>query len=258
VAVLDQDNNGVISAGDSTNIPRGGNPPIVPISGAATLNLSLTGANSTAAVTTSNFQSTTSGGTSQSYLLNFRVEPGTKLPVAVELTSGPNVMAPLDLAICGTCGTPFQFQTNINTTLPTTSDTYALKVTYIDGNSETLNATVSGIVSALPTNLLPGVSTSTTTTPTFTWTDPSNASNYTYQFQLFDANGNTIWQIPGNNSNSNGFDSSITSITWGTDPTGGGSTASVGSLTSGSTYQWEIQVQDSNGNTATQAVTFKP
>ena len=258
MAILDQDNNGGVSTGDITDLSKGSNPPSVAISGPATLNLSLTGASSTAAVTTSNFQSTTAGGTSQSYSLNFSVDPGTKLPVAVELTSGPNVLAPLDLAECGNCGTPFQFQAGISTTLPTTSDTYALKVTYSDGNSETLNATVSAVVSAFPTNLLPGVSTSTTTTPTFTWTDPSNASNYTYHFQLSDANGNTIWQIPGDHSNSNGIDSSITSIAWGTDPTGGGSTASVSSLTTGLTYQWQIQVQDSNGNTATQSVSFKP
>ena len=67
---------------------------------------------------------------------------------------------------------------------------------------------------------------------------------------------NTVWQIPGNNSKSNGFSSSIASILWGIDPTGGGSTPSVGSLTTGTNYNWQIQVQDSNGNSTVQQVSY--
>ena len=74
-----------------------------------------------------------------------------------------------------------------------------------------------------------------------------------------DNSGNTIWQIPGSNSNSNGFSSSITSITWGTDPTGDSTnTPSVGSLTTGTTYNWQIQVQDASGNSAQQIEYFIP
>jgi hypothetical protein len=76
---------------------------------------------------------------------------------------------------------------------------------------------------------------------------------------LSDNNGNTIWQRPGNNSNLNGFASTITSIVWGTDPTGDTSnTPSVPSLTTGTTYTWWINVQDSNGNTAQQQVSMTP
>ena len=111
------------------------------------------------------------------------------------------------------------------------------------------------------TNLLPNCNTTCTsvsTTPTFTWTDPANASNYTYQFYLSSNSGGTIWQIPGNNSNSNGFSSSTTSITWGTDPTGGGSTPSIPSLVLGTNYSWQIELQDSNGNQATTQVNYQP
>ena len=112
--------------------------------------------------------------------------------------------------------------------------------------------------SDLATNLSPNGTSSTSTTPTFTWTDPTGASSYTYQFFISDNNGNTLWQIPGQNSSSSGFDSSITSITWGTDPTDASNTPSVGSLTSGTTYSWQIQVQDSAGNQAQTQVNYTP
>jgi hypothetical protein len=74
-----------------------------------------------------------------------------------------------------------------------------------------------------------------------------------------DSNGNPIWQLPGSNAtNSSGFSSAITSITWGTDPTGGGSNPLVGSLTQGTTYLWQITVLDSNGNAAVTQVQYQP
>jgi hypothetical protein len=99
--------------------------------------------------------------------------------------------------------------------------------------------------------------------PNFSWTDASTStgSGFSYSFYLSanSCSGNcTIWQIPGQNSNTNGFASSITSITWGTDPTGGGSTPSVGSLTTGDQYNWSITVQDSNGNQAQTSTSFIP
>jgi hypothetical protein len=115
-----------------------------------------------------------------------------------------------------------------------------------------------------PTALAPNDTSSTSTTPTFTWTDSSSAlgANFSYSFYISQntgCSGNcTIWQIPGNNSKSNGFSSSTTSITWGTDPTGGGSTPSVGSLTTGDVYNWSIQVQDVDGNSAQISVWYQP
>jgi hypothetical protein len=71
-----------------------------------------------------------------------------------------------------------------------------------------------------------------------------------------DNQGQTIWQLPGNNSS--GFSNSITSITWGTDPTGGNSLPTVNQLTSGTTYYWQIQVIDTNGNSTQQRTFYKP
>jgi hypothetical protein len=111
-----------------------------------------------------------------------------------------------------------------------------------------------------------GPSAGTSTTPTFTWTDSSSStgSDFNYSFYLSDnssCSGNcTIWQIPGQNSKSNGFSSSILSITWGIDPTG--DTSNVPSpdvpLTTGDVYNWQIQVQDPNGNQAQTNVWYQP
>jgi hypothetical protein len=128
-----------------------------------------------------------------------------------------------------------------------------------------------------PTSLAPQQNNSTSTTPTFTWTYPANASDFTYQFYIYQSNNcsgscnGNIWQIPGNNSKTNGFTvaedevnpfngtATNGSLPWGDDPTGGGSTP-TGSLdgTGATTYNWSIQVQDLNGNEATTSVWYQP
>jgi len=269
VGFLDQNKNGVIDAGDVSNTQ--GNMTNTVITGNTTgVNLTLPSVNSTATVTTQNYQSSSPGGSSQSYNLSFQVAGAIKLPVAVTLATstnadGANIITPMDIAVCSGgnsgCGQGFQINVSLNSVSPSVGDTYTFNVTYSDGTTGTLTATVTGVLTAFATNLLPNCTiacTSTSTTPTFTWTDPANAGNYTYQFDLNNSNGNTIWQIPGNNSNTNGFSSSTTSITWGTDPTGGGSTPSIPNLVLGTNYQWQIQLSDSNGNQATTQVSYQP
>jgi hypothetical protein len=166
--------------------------------------------------------------------------------------------------------------------VPSVNDTYKFTVTYSDGSVDQGSAgTINGKVTAFgstgavvgandaPTNLLPSGTSSTSTTPNFTWTFPANPSNYTYSFYLSQntgCSGNcTIWQIPGQNSNSNGFTYAQTQtgattgqITWGTDPTGASNPPSVSALTTGATYGWSISVQDANGNQAQASVNYTP
>ncbi len=259
--ILDQNNDGLIDAGDVSNT-RNNNSTTVTISGGLTgQDETLPTADAAATALTQYWKQTTSGGTATGYNVSLNLREANKLPVAVTIAaaSNPDVLTPLDIGVCTNCGTPqFQYSAAIGSTVPKVGDTYTFDVTYSDGTTGTVTGTVTGVLTAanLATNLAPAGTNSTSTTPTFTWTDPANASNYTYQFYLTDNNGNTIWQIPGSDSNSNGFASSITSITWGTDPTGDtGNTPSVGSLTTGQTYNWQVQVQDSNGNQA-QARTY--
>jgi hypothetical protein len=183
------------------------------------------------------------------------------LPVSVQLVSGPNVVTPTDIATCSSnnnCSNGFKISFNTYGTSPSVGDTYTFNVTYSDGTTGTVTTSVSAVLNAFAANLSPTTGTGTSTTPTFNWTDPANASNYLYQFYLNLGSGGTIWQIPGNDSSANGFASTITSIPWNSDPTGGGSTPSVSSLTLGTNYTWQINVVDSNNNQAITQVQYKP
>jgi hypothetical protein len=264
--ILDQNNDGLIDAGDVSNTRNNGNLATITISGNLSgQDLTLPSADSTVAATTQYQKIITSGGTSSSYNVAFDLRGADKLPVAVTLASAsnPNVVIPVDIGVCGSnCGNPeWEYYTGIGSDVPKVGDTYTFDVTYSDATTGTVTGTVTAVLTSsnAPTSLAPSGTSSTSTTPTFTWTDPANAGNYTYQFFIWDNNGNTIWQIPGNNSQSNGFASTITSIVWGTDPTGdSGNTPSVGSLTTGISYTWQIQLQDSNGNQAATQVTYTP
>ncbi len=273
-AILDQNNDGLVDAGDVTN--TGDNSPGMAITAPLTgQNPALTTASSTATVTTRYQQNTNSGGTGSNYTLNFGVREANKLPVAVTLTAGPNMINPIDIASCYGCGnTQFDFYSSINGVVPTVGDTYTFTVTYSDGSQDT-GSTVNGKVTSfgstgaivgasdLATNLSPSATSSTSVTPTFTWTYPAGASsaNYVYSFYISDSNGNTIWQIPSNNSNFNGFAYSqdpTATLVWGTDPISGDNSSPTGNLNTSTQYNWEIQIQDSLGNSAQAGTWYQP
>ena len=272
--IIDQNNDGMIDAGDITNTGNDKNNSVT-ISGPLTgQNLTLPSANSTVAVTTQYYSSTYLGGSGTSYNLNFDVRGANKLPVAVELTSGPNVINPIDIAACASCGNPqFQYYVNVGNAVPNVGDTYVFKVTYLGGSTDTaVTGAVTGwngtsaVVGAsdLATALSPSGS-GGSTTPTFTWTYPASASSYIYSFYICCSSNSDIWDIPGNNSNANGFTSAqipaSPGIVWTSTYLGDSSnTPSVTSLdgSGATTYNWSIQVQDSNGNSAQTNVYYIP
>ena len=264
--ILDNNHDGWIDAGDITNTNSGHDSAYsVNLTGSLTgKNLDLTpfGANSSVALTTQHSKGTSPGGSYENYNLNFDVRAGVKLPVAVQLTAGPNVLLPQDIGLCTQCGnTQYNWSINVNSDRPVvapTPDSYTLHVTYsgTPETSEDVTVTVGAVLDAFATGLAPAGSHPGDTTPTFTWTDPASPSNYTYQFSIYGNNVN--WQVPGNNSNTNGFSSSVTSITWPDDPTDPTNDCVGCTLTSGQQYNWQIQVQDSNGNSTQQQVSFTP
>jgi len=263
-AVLDQNNDGQIDPGDltDTNDKSAGS---VTVSGNETGQTppALPTANTTATVTTQYDSYTYNNGgspsTSISYGINFQVEQTIKLPVAVTLMSGPNVINPVDLGnICNSCGHPqFQYNNVLNNDTPAVNDAYTFQVSYLGSSTpETVTGNVTAVLGAsqLATSLAPSATTSSSNDlPNFTWTYPANAGNYTYQFWL---NGSSLyWSIPGSNSKSNGFNSTDilmpAGIQWPTDPYSGDSGNNrSGTLGSGS-YNWALQTQDANGNQAT-------
>jgi hypothetical protein len=265
--ILDQNNNGVVDAGDVTNINDSGNngTPTVNITGNTSgQDLTVPAVASVANITTQLQEIISPDGTSSSYQIGIDVRGQNKLPVTVTLTSAsnPNVITPLDIGAClSGCGhAQWDYYSAIGNTVPQVGDSYTFTITYSDATTATVTGSVSAVLTAsnLATNLQPNGTDSTSTTPTFTWTDPANAGNYVYQFSLCCDSGGNVWQLPGSNYNANGFPSSITSIVWGTDPTGSGTLPNVGSLTSGTAYIWSIQVQDANNNSAYTQVNYTP
>jgi len=265
VAIIDQNNNGIVDPGDITNINFQGGP--IAITGATSnQNLTLPTGNVNAHVTTQVIQS----GSTISYGLYFQLNFLAKLPVVVTLlnsynTDGANIdNGPLDVASCAVANTNcslgqngFQIYFNLGSTAPTTGDTYLFNVAYNDGTSETLAVQVTNVLTAFATNLAPQTGGSTSTTPTFTWTDAvcGACSTYTYDFYINNSAGTLLWYVPGFG---NGLPPGTTSLTWGADPTNSTNTPSVGSLTLGSAYSWSVIVQDSNYNQATTVVTYQP
>jgi hypothetical protein len=276
--IIDQNNDGISDAGDIQNTDHAGNTVTVITSSTTVENLTLPTGDSIASVTTTNYLSTGSGGSSQNYSLYFLVNSLIKLPVSVTLepsanTDGANnFITPMDIATCGGSNSDcnnsngFQISANLGSTSPTAGDTYTFDVVYSDKSTGTVTATVSAVLTNFATNLLPNCTTTctdTSTTPTFTWTYPSNPTNYTYQFNLYGTNG-TIWQVPGNNSKSNGFPSSQipmpAGLVWDTvgDSADGNSPVSITSLATTTNYSWSITVKDSNDNQATTQVNYQP
>ncbi len=281
-AVIDQSNDGLITPSNpgaitsSINQALGGdiynlNDPttsIVNITASTTKNIDLTAytANSGSTLTTQHLKAVSlSNSTSESYNLHLTVNPLVQLPVTVTLLSGPNVMAPMDFAVCTTCsGSEFNLLLNTNGVRPQVGDTYKIQISYGDSSILPDSATlmVTGVSDSFATASSPS-GTGAGTTPTFSWIDPTNASSFIYQFSLMDSLDNLIWQVPGQQTpTTNGFSSSITSVPWSTtvDPTGANNGASVTSLTTGATYTWSISTIDPNNgnNTATYQVTFQP
>ncbi|MGD0796308.1 MAG: hypothetical protein ABR910_01175 [Acidobacteriaceae bacterium] len=265
VAFIDQNNNGILDPGDLQDIA--GNSyafPILVNGNIANENITLPSSTVTATVSTQHFELVSGQG----YYLQFQINALTKLPVAVTLESssngdGANVIGPMDIASCSAvtsgCGQGFQMEFSLGTTSPTVGDTYFFNVTYSDGTSGTVTPTVTGVLNDFASSLEPITGASTSTTPTFTWTDPADANNYFYQFELSGPTG-TIWQIPGNNSNASGFTSAITSVPWSTttDPTGANNPPTVTSLTANTTYTWYVGAFDNNNNFAITQVSYDP
>ena len=279
--ILDQNNDGQIDTGDVSNVRNAqGGPPSITLSGSGTQNLTLTNAAIVSVLQTRFTKFIGNGFIATDYSFTIGAGAGVKLPIAVELTSvsNPNILVPMDIGnYCQNCGQA-QFQTyqDIHNAVPAAGDTLTYSVKYSDGTTDNgVTATVTGwngggtVVgpSALATSLLPsgttGPSAGTRTQPTFTWTYPSGASTAgdNYWFSLCCNSNNDIWDVPGQNSNSNGFtytQAPSGSLTWNVDPSGTGSSTSVSNLTVGTQYTWTITAIDGNGNQATAGTWYQP
>jgi hypothetical protein len=256
IALLDQNHNGVVDPGDPNNTGENNLFTFTVAGNLTGQNLTLSGANSVAAITTQHYISTSGSSTGEGYQLNYKVNGNLKLPVNVALQFGSSSFVDVGVNSGGD-----RFQYWVPSAQMNVGDSYNVPVVYSDLATETLTPQVTGVLaaSAFAQTLAPTGTGLGNITPTFTWAAPAAppAGGYTYQFWIWGPTGN-IWQVPGNNSNSSGLPSTTTSLVWGVDPTDGTNLPSPSSLTIGSQYTWTISVQDTFGNSGQQQVTYTP
>ena len=273
-AVLDQNKNGLIDATDVSNFVD--NPPAVIINSSQTGLIELSYLYDQPRAQTHFLQSTRLIGatpqTSNSYDLKFVVTPGNKLPVAVQLTAGPNVLTPVDIGnLCPGCGgETFAYEVYLGGATPTLGDMYTFKTTFSDGTVRDEYAQVTGFGGSgqltgsahVATGLAPMGNVPGQIQPQFTWTYPTVTvpGQIAWSFWLCCSGNSAIWSIPSYESDATGFASSEIpgTLTWGVDPTDSTNTPNPSVLTIGTTYYWQIMAQDDLGNTAAAQTQFIP
>jgi hypothetical protein len=245
-AIIDMNNDGEVDAGDMANVSDHSNAATVVVSGNVTnADVTLTNSAATTYVTTNVNRQT---GQPDSYGINLNVGSGSQLPVSMTLLSGPNVAVPYDM-------TADQHNSQFSPVftsggIPSVGDTYQLLVTFSDGTTQTIPASVTAVLtSSFAQNLAinsPG-SSGSATIPQLNWSAPATVPTllpYYYSVNLYANDGTEQWNYSGGN-NSNGIPSSQTNILFNFD-----GSASSATLTSGKTYFWGVQVQDAAGNSA--------
>jgi hypothetical protein len=257
-AIIDQNSGvvgqaGVILSNDISNVNNNqGGPPPLTVSGNTTNNITLTSAVTTLTATTSNNQ--TNGGP-HFYNIGFNVEWGSKRPVAITVASGPNISVPWDVPADPNNGYQAVIQ---NSAVPLVGDTYQFQVTFSDGTTQTIPVSITGVLNSFPTGLaMNSPVAGTTTVPVLNWVTPAAPpSSYTYQVGLFSVSGSTNVQWNDSSNNGNGIPSGTTNVTFNEDSSATANGSSITSLPSGTNYNWFVEVQDSNGNTAQENATY--
>ncbi|OGU08649.1 MAG: hypothetical protein A2075_02685 [Geobacteraceae bacterium GWC2_58_44] len=177
------------------------------------------------------------------YNLQLYAQSMKKQLVKVQIASGPQISGPIDLALDEN-----QFRTWLNVSRPKVGDSYQINLTFSDGSTQTVARSVSAVLDGFATPLAPVGFIAFNPTPNFSWSAPSPApAQYMYSLWLSEANGyGGIWDAWG-------MPSSQTSVPYGTQ-----GDASQQSLTDGITYNWTINVTDSNGNQSQNQASFTP
>ena len=255
-AIIDNNNDGEVNAGDLNNVGSHVNPPTVTVSGTTTgADVTLSSAEAIIGVPTGVQESSSQPNT---YSISVQVDSGTKLPVSMTLFSGPNVAVPYDMNADQHSGsyTPV-FNNSVS---PNVGDTYEFLVTYSDGSSSILSAQVTAVLtSSFARNLtMQTTAPGSPTIPLLTWTAPSPlpaAVPYNYEVGLNNVNPTSqeSWFYSGGNNNSgNGIPSIQTNVLYNTD-----NSASPNSpLIVGGTYSWSVTVQDNNNNSVQFTTTY--
>jgi uncharacterized protein (DUF2141 family) len=245
-AILDQNANGVIDAGDLSNT-GGGDSPMVAVS-ADTSGVSVALSSAKGIAYTGTIHSLNEAGTIHDYAVQTNVTANVRRVVKAAVVAGKNIAVPADLG----GDRELYLWNSLGTTAPLVGDTYTYEVTYDDGSApEILTAPVTAVLSSFARNL-----TATTTSPGspgqpyFTWTAPASPPTpyYGYNVSVW-GNGagwywpRDAWMVP----------STITAVRYNVD-----GFATPATLTTGLSYTWSVTVLDAARNRARQEKIYIP
>jgi hypothetical protein len=269
LGILDQNKDGLIDAGDINNLSDNATPVI--INGDMTGMIELSYLYDRVRILTSFYHNILPNGSPyDAYDLKFTIAPVNKLPVAVQLISGPNVITPVDIGnYCFVCNNA-QFSNTVflGGATPTTADMYTFEITYSDGstmedggqvygwNNKPSVATVNNVPMNLsPVGIVPGL-----VTPNFTWTYASDAADIQWRFMLSCGPDGLVWIVPGSKSSNTWFTPAQIpgSLAWGVDPTDNTNLPNPSPLSIGTSYTWALSGTDSWGNTVVSETSFTP
>jgi uncharacterized protein (DUF2141 family) len=248
-AVLDMNGNGQIDAGDLTNFGPNGPPSLAVNTSISGNNLTLTNPNAKTFVATSHQKS----GSPDTYGVSLSATAGAKRPVSMTLFSGNNVAVPFDMTAERNNSYNPIYNAGIR---PLSTDTYQFLVTFSDGTTQIMSNTGITVLDSFATSLAMNTGAPySRNVPQLTWAAPSSPpAFYNYSVGLNNANGaQENWNYNGGN-NSNGIPSTTTSVVFNLD----NSAFPSSSLTTGTTYNWWVQVRDDNGNQAQITTTYMP
>jgi large repetitive protein len=257
-AIVDNNNNGLFGSGNLSNV--NGNGPSAPLTVSGNItnaNITLSNAAATASVTTSHQKFSPSIGGPDTYSLSLGINWGIKRPVAVTLTTAPNVAVPWDIPVDNnTVRTP----NFINGAIPALGDAYSFQVTYSDLSTATVTGTLTAVLNSFAQNLaMNSPIAGSLTIPELNWSAPASPPTpfYSYSVGLYSTSNTTSenWNYSGpQHNNGAGIPSTTTSLAFDLD----GSANPNSSLTTGITYNWWVTVQDANGDSAQFTTPYAP
>jgi uncharacterized protein (DUF2141 family) len=228
-AIIDNNNDGVIDAGDYT-YGLSGQAPTFAVNGATSQNVTMSSASAIPLVSTDYWYSTGSG--SYGVDLGVGTGNGSLSVVNVKLISGPNVAVPFDMGIDPTFNNN-SINVNLNGGTPVIGDTYGFLVTFSDGSTSIVTGSVNGVLTFdnLAQNLL-FTATPSASQPTFSWSAPAVApAQLPFMYSLLGLDLNNSIDVL----------SSVTSV----------NLSSYGKTLSPGNYYWSVQVRDAYNNSAT-------
>ncbi len=239
VAFLDLNDSGTYDAGDVGWLDNDDFGPKVTVSTAAVTVADITLNNVDSSIVLATDHGKQQWG--EWYTLKLIVQSMKKRVVNARIVSGPQLSSSVDAAADG-----MELEARANVAArPTVGESYQVEVTYSDGTTETVSKSVTAVLDGLPTPLAPVGYSAYNAKPTFSWSAPSPApAEYVYSLWMNENNGGWMWDawaIP----------SSTTSLVYASQ-----GDFNQATLNNNTTYNWNIEAKDRNGNSAQNQVSF--